>query len=105
MEKNKWHLEKTKIHTCIWSDEWMENAMKHDHRERLNPKDAKGYVGNLPDSLNWCDPTTSVCDSPTPEYKINQGDAEKSTSAKCARCDFPIQNEEGNRRLYCMCGQ
>ena len=39
------------------------------HRERLNPEDAKVYKGTLPDYLNWCDPTVSVCDSPNSEYK------------------------------------
>jgi len=37
--------------------------------ERLNLEDAKVYAGTLPDCLNWCDPTSSVCDSPTTENK------------------------------------
>jgi hypothetical protein len=73
------------------------------HRKRLNPEDAEIYKGTLPDNLNWCDPTTSVYDSPTPENKENQGDVEKLTSAKCAICDFPKKGK--NQRLYCMCGQ
>ena len=56
------------------------------YRERLNPGDA-----------------TSVYDSPTPDYKENQGDAEKSASAKCTICDFPKKGI--NQRIYCMCGQ
>jgi len=43
------------------------------------------------------------CDSPTPDNKENQGDIEKSISAKCARCNFPPN--DGKRRIYCMCGQ
>ena len=36
--------------------------------KRLNPEDAK-VCKSLPDSLNWCDPT-SVCDSPTPNESL-----------------------------------
>ncbi len=82
---------------------WECSCFKNNQPDRLNPKDAKLYAGTLPDKLNWCAPTTSVCDSQVPENKENQGDAEKSTSAKCARCDFPPKGI--NQRIYCMCGQ
>lgn len=60
------------------------------HRERLNPEDHFADIGKM------------VCDSPSPEYKKNQGDSEKLLSAKCAICDFPKKGK--NQRLYCMCG-
>ncbi len=56
------------------------------HRKRTNPEDAK-----------------SVCDVPNSDNKENPRDAEKSASAKCAKCDFPPN--DGKRRIYCMCGQ
>ena len=59
--------------------------------ERTNPEDHIADIRKM------------VCDVPTPDNKENQGGVEKSTSAKCATCDFP-QND-GKRRLYCMCGQ
>lgn len=53
-------------------------------RKRLTPEDAK-----------------SVCDSPNPDNKKNQGDIEKSISANCPRCTFPKKGK--NQRIYCMC--
>ena len=69
----------------------MELVRKHGQPERLNPED------------HIADDSKMVCDSLNPDNKENQGDVEKSTSAKCAKCDFPPDN--GRRRLYCMCGQ
>ena len=71
--------------------------------ERLSPEDAiiPAYYGSK--FCGGCKEENCVCDSPTPDNKENQGDVEKSTSAKCAKCDWPPN--DGKRRIYCMCGQ
>jgi hypothetical protein len=98
---NMWDADQHECYPC--TREVFVKSIFSLYRERLNPEDAKVYKGTLPDCLNWCAPTTSVCDSPNPENTGSPGDAEKSASAKCARCDWP--SNDGKRRIYCMCGQ
>lgn len=78
----------------------------HNRPERLTPEE-RNLIEDLgimkieksPISMDYF----TLCDSPTPDNKENQGGIEKSIPAICATCDFP--SNDGKRRIYCMCGQ
>ena len=64
MKENKWHRKVTREHICIWSDEWMENAMKNRHRERTNPEDVSSKIYTRSDDGVYEKLEPCICDVP-----------------------------------------